>query len=56
MEGLKRYNILGTALGIAEYEEDAGEWVKFEDLEEKIKEISDFYEKQQKQWQDREGV
>ena len=46
MEGLKRYNMIGTAGGFSEYESDTGEWVKLEDLEEKIKELSDFYEDQ----------
>jgi len=56
MEGLKRYSMIGTAGSFTEYESESGEWVKFEDLEEKIKELSDFYEKQQKQWQDKEGI
>ena len=56
MEGLKRYSMIGTAGGFAEYESESGEWVRFDELEEKIKELSDFYGKQQKQWQDKEGI
>ena len=46
MEGLKRYNMIPNAGWSREEECDTGRWVKFEDLEAKIKELSDFYEDQ----------